>query len=143
MTAIATQASPPLSSHNGKRSLATKIVARALPLVVALILAAPAHSQPSAATPPPKSFDLGAIDAYVAGQVKEKGYVGLSLAIVRDGKIVLAKGYGKSSLKPERSADVETLFAIGSITKQFTCACIFLLAEEGKLTVKDPVANYF
>ena len=34
-------------------------------------------------------------------------------------------------------------FAIGSITKQFTCACIFLLAEEGKLSVKDPVAKYF
>src|SRR5262245_49074421 len=143
MTAIATQASPPLSWHDGKRCLATKIVAPALPLVVALILAAPAHAQPSAATPPPKSFDLGAIDAYVAAQVKEKGYVGLSLAIVRDGKIELAKGYGKSSLEPARDVTLQTPFAIGSITKQFTCACILLLADEGKLSLKDPVAKYY
>src|SRR5205823_4006884 len=95
------------------------------------------------ATPPPKSFDLAAIDAYVAEQVKEKGYVGLSLAIVRDGKVVHAKGYGKSSLEPARDVTPETPFAIGSITKQFTCACIFLLAEEGKLSVKDPVAKYY
>src|SRR5438128_12502984 len=97
------------------------------PFLALLILAGGVQAQPSAATTPPKSFDLAAIDAYVAGQVKEKGYVGLSLAIMRDGKIVLAKGYGKSSLEPARDATAETPFAIGSITKQFTCTCIFLL----------------
>src|SRR5262245_41970864 len=92
---------------------------------------------------PPKNFDLAAIDAYVAEQVRDKGFVGLSLAILRDGKIVLAKGYGKRSLEPAAEVAVETPFAIGSISKQFTCACIFLLAEESKLSVRDPVAKYY
>ena len=48
---------------------------------------------------PPKTFDLKAIDAYVEAQVRDQGYPGLSLAIVREGKIVLAKGYGKRSLE--------------------------------------------
>jgi D-alanyl-D-alanine carboxypeptidase len=92
---------------------------------------------------PPKTFDLKAIDDYVAAEVKTKSIVGLSLAIVRDGKIVHAKGYGKSSLAEHRDVDLETMFAIGSVTKQFTCACILLLAEDRKLAVSDLVAKYY
>ena len=47
----------------------------------------------------PTSFDLTAVDAYIAGQVKTKGYVGLSVAVMRDGKIVFAKGYGRRSIE--------------------------------------------
>jgi CubicO group peptidase (beta-lactamase class C family) len=101
-----------------------------------------ARDEPRAAAPP-KSFDPAAIDAYVAGQVREKGFVGLSLAVLRDGKMVLAKGYGKRSLQPPADVETDTSFAIGSITKQFTCACILLLAEEGKLSVRDPVSKYY
>jgi D-alanyl-D-alanine carboxypeptidase len=111
-------------------------------IVVSLFALIPSRTV-GAEPAPPKSFDLAAVDAYVAGQVREKNYIGLSLAIVRDGKIVLAKGYGKSCLKPEQPVAVDTAFAIGSITKQFTSACIFLLAEEGKLSVNDPVAKYY
>jgi CubicO group peptidase (beta-lactamase class C family) len=100
-------------------------------------------AEPAKPVEPPKSFDLTAIDVYVAGQVREKGYVGLSLAIVRDGKTVLAKGYGQSSLEPAAPVTVDTAFAVGSITKQFACACILMLAEEGKLSVSDPVAKYY
>ncbi len=49
---------------------------------------------------PPRTFDLAAIDAYVAAHVRDEGYAGLALTIMRDGKIVLAKGYGKRSLEP-------------------------------------------
>ncbi len=99
--------------------------------------------KPVPAPPVPKTFDLQAIDAYVAGQVPAKGFVGLSLAILRDGKIIFAKGYGKRSLEPPAPVEVDTRFAVGSITKQFACACIMLLAEEGKLSVQDPVAKYY
>jgi CubicO group peptidase (beta-lactamase class C family) len=71
----------------------------------------------------PKTFNLKELDAYVAAQVLEKGYVGLSLAIFKDGTIVLAKGYGKTSLEGAAPVQVDTPFAIGSITKQFVCAC--------------------
>ena len=91
----------------------------------------------------PTNFNTAAIDAYVASQVKELGIAGVSLAILRDGQVVLAKGYGFRSLEPRELVTTNTLFAIGSITKQFTCACIFLLAEEGKLSIQDKVAKYF
>ncbi len=92
---------------------------------------------------PPKTFDLKAIDAYVAAQVREQGFPGLSLTIVREGKVVLAKGYGKRSLEDETPVEPQTAFAVGSVTKQFTSACILLLAEDGKLSVDDKVAKYY
>lgn len=114
---------------------------------VALFLALVSAAAPARAETPavalPKTFDLAAIDAFVADQVRTKGFVGLSLAIMRDGKIVLAKGYGRRALAPDRPVEVDTPFAVGSITKQFACACIFLLAEEGKLSIHDPVAKYY
>ncbi len=106
-----------------------------------LLCAPPVWSQ--SATELPKKFDLPAIDAYVAAQVRAKGFVGLSVAIMRDGKVVFAKGYGRRSLEKRLPVTADTSFAVGSITKQFTCACIFLLAEEGKLAIGDPVARYF
>lgn len=91
----------------------------------------------------PKTFDLAAVDAYVAGQVKAKGFVGLSVAVMRDGKVVFAKGYGVRSLAEKHPVDADTSFAVGSITKQFTCACVLLLAERGKLSIDDPVAKFY
>jgi CubicO group peptidase (beta-lactamase class C family) len=91
----------------------------------------------------PKSFDLPAVDAYIAEQVKSKGFVGLSVAVMRDGKIVFAKGYGKRNIEKNLPVEPDTSFAIGSVTKQFTCACILLLAEQGKLSIDDPVSNYY
>jgi D-alanyl-D-alanine carboxypeptidase len=92
---------------------------------------------------PPKTFALEAIDEYVKAQVRDHGYAGLSLAIAREGKIVLAKGYGKRILEEGMPVEPDTMFAAGSLTKQFTCACILLLAEEGKLSVDDKVAKYY
>ncbi|HAB17447.1 MAG TPA: serine hydrolase domain-containing protein [Verrucomicrobiota bacterium] len=91
----------------------------------------------------PTTFDVSAIDAYLAAQVKEASRVGLSVAIVKDGQVVLAKGYGQRSLSDARPVDADTRFAIGSVTKQFACACILLLAEDGKLSVNDKVAKYY
>src|SRR6266704_5481105 len=86
-------------------------------LVFLFTSTSPAVAQPPVAEPP-KSFDLKAIDAYVAAKVKEKGLVGLSLVILRDGKPVLVKGYGKACLQGDRAVAPETRFAVGSITKQ-------------------------
>ena len=108
-------------------------------ILLTLLSIGPARGEPT----PPSTFDVKRIDAYLEEQVKSNGYVGLSVAIVRDGKVVLAKGYGKRSLKPEAPVETDTLFAAGSVTKQFTCACVFLLQEDGKLSVHDPVAKWY
>jgi CubicO group peptidase (beta-lactamase class C family) len=110
-------------------------------LVLALVAAPTTWAQ--TAVVPPKNFDLEAIDAYIASYVKEKGLVGLSVAVMRDGKIVLAMGYGQRSLADSLPVTADTSFAVGSVTKQFVCSCVLLLAEEGKLSVNDPVAKFF
>ena len=93
--------------------------------------------------PAPTSFDLPALDAYIAGQVKEKEFIGLSVGVLREGKPVFAKGYGRASIPDGNAVDTNTRFAIGSVTKQFICGCILLLAEEGKLSVNDKVAKWY
>jgi CubicO group peptidase (beta-lactamase class C family) len=92
---------------------------------------------------PPESFDLKRIDAWLESQVSQKGRVGFSVAIVKDGKIVFAKPYGYRSLNPSLAVQADTMFPIGSITKQFTSACVLLLAGDGRLNVLDPLSKYF
>ena len=114
-----------------------------LPFLALVATCPPAFAQDSKPPALPPSFDVGAIDAYVSAMVREKGLTGLALAIVKDGKVVLSKGYGKKSLEDGSPVDPETVFAVGSVTKQFACACVLLLAEEGKLSIDDKVAKYF
>jgi D-alanyl-D-alanine carboxypeptidase len=90
----------------------------------------------------PSTFDVTAIDAYIEGQVATQGFVGLSVAIVKDGVIVLEKGYGYREL-PHAPVEADTPFLIASITKQFVSALVLQLADEKKLSVDDKVAKYF
>lgn len=112
--------------------------------VVALIglICAPFVRAESPPARPPTEFNLPAIDAYVAAQVREKGHVGLSVAIMREGQIVFAKAYGQRLIDPPLPVETETCFAVASVTKQFTCACVLLLAEEGKLSFHERVSKY-
>jgi len=116
-------------------------ILRSLLVLSFLVAVSPCRAQTSPQAP--NANDVSAIDSYLAAKVKDKGIVGLSVALLRDGKLVFAKGYGKSSLVNDSPVDRDTRFAIGSVTKQFTCACILLLAEEGKLTTGDRVAKWF
>jgi len=108
-------------------------VTRILALFLLLVLAGPA---------PAGELDVAALDALIARTVEEKNLVGLSAGILYEGRVVLAKGYGDRSLEPTAPVTEETLFAIGSVTKQFTCAALFLLAEDGKLSERDRVARF-
>src|SRR5262249_37701232 len=87
------------------------------------------------------AFDAAELDGLITRMVREKHLVGLSVGVMREGKVVLAQGYGVRSLTTNDPVTPETLFAIGSITKQFTCAALLLLAQEGKLSLDDPVAK--
>lgn len=118
-----------------------------LPLLLSTRLVLGPTAAPAAAVPkppePPATFDLDAIDRYVDAVVKTPGYVGLSVALARDGKVVFAKGYGTTKKTGGAPVGVETAFAIGSVTKQFTCAGAYLLVEDGKLQMTDKVAKYY
>ncbi len=105
--------------------------------VTVLLAFAPAEA------PFPATFDTKALDAFVADHARKNEYVGLSVAVVRDGNIVFEKAYGKASLPDGPDATPQMPFAIGSVTKQFVCAAIFLLQEDGKLSVDDKVAKWY
>jgi D-alanyl-D-alanine carboxypeptidase len=111
--------------------------------LVFLIFTGEARAQSTKGVEPPKTFDLEAIDAFVASEVRTRGITGLSLSIVSDGKIVFSRGYGSRVAGEEHPIAADTSFAIGSVTKQFACACILKLAEDGKLSVDDKVAKYY
>ncbi len=79
------------------------------------------------------------LDAWVARSMKEFEVPGIAIAIVNDGKVVLAKGYGVRKLGDRAAVDERTMFGIGSNTKAFTTAALATLVDEGKLSWDDPV----
>jgi CubicO group peptidase (beta-lactamase class C family) len=86
-----------------------------------------------AQSPPPD------LDAYVVSSMKTFDVPGMAVAIVKDGKIIVAKGYGVRKLGDLTPVDEFTLFGIGSNTKAFTTAALATLVDQGKLSWDDPV----
>lgn len=67
---------------------------------------------------------------------------GIAVAVVKDGKLIHAKGYGYSSINSKKAVDENTLFAIASNSKAFTAAALAILVDEGKLSWRDKVVDY-
>ena len=83
-----------------------------------------------------------AIDQAVADILRDTLVPSASVAIVKDGKIEFAKAYGMARLSPKTPAAEGMRYKIGSNSKQFVAAAILMLAEEGKLSLSDPVSKY-
>jgi CubicO group peptidase (beta-lactamase class C family) len=79
------------------------------------------------------------LDSYVASSMKTFDVPGMAVAIVKDNKIIVAKGYGVRKLGDPTPVDEFTQFAIGSNTKAFTTAALATLVDAGKLAWDDPV----
>jgi CubicO group peptidase (beta-lactamase class C family) len=82
------------------------------------------------------------IDDYIKRQMTRQHIPGLSLAVVRDGKIIKTKGYGLADVESNVPAKPETVYQLASVTKQFVAAGIMLLVEEGKIGLDDPISRY-
>ena len=82
------------------------------------------------------------VDALVSRVMKAFEVPGLALAIVKDGKVALAKGYGVRKLGDPAPVDARTLFGIASNSKVFTATALGLLVEEGKIAWDAPVVDY-
>ncbi len=114
-----------------RRSAAPAVLAFALFAALVAPLAAARKSDP-----------VAAFDALAEKARQDWGVPGLSVVVVRDARVLLAKGYGVRELgKPER-VDADTLFAAASTTKAMTCVAIGMLVDEGKLGWDDPVRKY-
>ena len=83
------------------------------------------------------------VDAAVHDILTKTGVPSASVGIVQGGQIVFTKAYGSARLDPPMNATTSHHYAIGSISKQFTAACVLLLQQEGKLSIDDPIAKYF
>lgn len=86
--------------------------------------------------------DLKAIDKYIEQARNDWKVPGMAVAIVKDGKIVLAKGYGTKEHGKNDPVNEHTQFAIASNTKAFVAASLARLVSEGKLNWKDKVRDY-
>lgn len=85
---------------------------------------------------------LEGLDEFIAETMKTWKVPGLAIAVVQDGEVILAKGYGYRDVEKQLPVTPQTLFAIGSITKSFTVTAVGMLVDEGKLDWDQPVRTY-
>jgi CubicO group peptidase (beta-lactamase class C family) len=83
------------------------------------------------------------VEAVVTDVMTKTSVPSVSVGIVQGGTVVFTGAFGKARLDPPMPARPEMRYAVGSISKQFTAACILLLQQDGKLSVDDPIAKYF
>src|SRR5580658_3704339 len=101
-------------------------------VVLTIVISMQARSADSSAPPT-------GLDAYISASMNTFDVPGMAVAIVKDGKILVAKGYGVRKLGDPTPVDEFTMFGIGSNTKAFTTAALAMLIDEGKLSWDDPV----
>ncbi len=82
------------------------------------------------------------VDAYVRMQMEKQHIPGLELAVVKEGKVVKAEGYGWANVEKQAPVKPDTVFQLQSVTKSFTATGIMLLVEEGKVGLDDWIGKY-
>ena len=87
--------------------------------------------------------DERVVDSIVTAAMRQQRLVGVSVALVRGGRMELVKGYGSASLQPSVPVDTGTRFSIGSVTKQFVAALALVMQEEGRLSVHDTLSKWY
>jgi len=82
------------------------------------------------------------VDVLVRKTLADTGVPSASIAIVQGGAITYRQAYGDARVEPRIAAAPSMRYSVGSISKQFTAAAILLLAEDGKLSLDDPVSRF-
>ncbi len=83
-----------------------------------------------------------AIDSFIKQKMDEQRIPGLSLAVTIDNELIFTKGYGLANVELRSPAVAESVYELASITKQFVATGILLLAQDGKLSIDEPVTRY-
>jgi CubicO group peptidase (beta-lactamase class C family) len=83
------------------------------------------------------------VETAIAGVMNKTSVPSASIGIVKDGQIAYVRAFGKARLSPPVDASPDMHYAIGSISKQFTVAAVMVLVQERKLSIDDPVSNWF
>lgn len=82
------------------------------------------------------------VDRIVREEMARQHIPGASIAVLRDGRIVKVQGYGVANLELNTPANAESVYRIGSVSKQFIAAGILLLQQDGKLSVDDKIGRF-
>lgn len=101
----------------------------------------PAVTAPAAA-PTLASLTADDLDRFITATVAAQHAIGVTVGVMKDGQVIFAKGYGLARVADKTPVATETLFAVGSVTKQFTCAVALQLQQEGTLSFDDRIAKY-
>ena len=104
-------------------------------LVVALVLLLPIRAAAQDAS-------AERIDAYVRDEMARQQIPGIAVAVVRNGTIVLARGYGLANVEHQVPVKPETVFQSGSVGKQFTATAVMRLVEQGRVSLDDRITKY-
>ena len=91
----------------------------------------------------PVAASADEVDRYLQNRMRELHIPGISLAVVRNNRIVKAKGYGLANIEANYAAEPKTVYELGSIGKQFTATAVMMLVEEGKVGLDDKITKYF
>ena len=105
-----------------------------LPLALLLLLSITCFAQDGVSTK---------VDDYIRREMQSQQIPGLALAVIKDGQMVIAKGYGLANVEHQVPVKPETIFQSGSTGKQFTATAVMMLVEEGKLNLEDKITKYF
>ena len=81
-------------------------------------------------------------DRYVRAQMAQSHTPGVSVGVVRHGKVVLTKGYGRANVELSVPATTDTVYELLSVSKQFTAAAVLLLVEEDKVSLEGAISKY-
>ena len=109
-----------------------------LTILAASMLAAP----PAVAAPDTATFTRQ-LDAYVGKEVAAGQVPGIAVAVMRDGDVLVAKGYGLANVEHNVPVTPDTIFQLGSVGKMFTAAAVMTQVEQGKIGLDDPIAKFF
>ena len=82
---------------------------------------------------------MAVFDRIMNDTLKARNIPGGALAIVKDGRLVMARGYGLANVKSQEPVSLETLFSTATISKTITAAAVLRLVDQKKLTLDDPV----
>ncbi len=88
------------------------------------------------------SFITDSLDNYIEDVIHDWNLPGLAIGVVKDGEIVVQKGYGFLSMDKQKPVDENTLFMIGSNTKAFTATSMAMLENDKKCSLNDPVTKW-
>ncbi|MBY8826233.1 serine hydrolase domain-containing protein [Sphingomonas colocasiae] len=113
------------------------------PALLLLAHAMPAPASAGAAAASATAIDGKAIDRVLAGELAKGKLAGAVVGILQNGRVTLVKGYGMADLEDGQPVKPDTIFRIGSVTKQFTAAMLLLLVERGQVSLSDPISKYF